>query len=112
LGSPLTWEMTVADVAAAWRLPVVLVVPVKLGAIGQTVANVALAQQKRVQIKGIILNCLTREAEAQQMDWASAELIQNFCPVPILGTIPYLDHPTDVEKLAQVASNLELEYLW
>lgn len=112
LGSPVTWEMTVADLAAAWRLPVVLVVPVKLGAIGQTVANVALAQQKRVQIKGIILNCLTPEAQAQQNDWAQPELIQNLCPVPILGTIPYLDDPTDVEKLAFVASNLELEYLW
>ena len=37
--------MTVADLAAAWHLPVVLVVPVKLGCIAQAVANVALARQ-------------------------------------------------------------------
>jgi dethiobiotin synthetase len=33
LGSPITHELTVADLARDWRLPVVLVVPVKLGAI-------------------------------------------------------------------------------
>ena len=30
LGSPVTWELTVADIAADWRLPTILVVPVKL----------------------------------------------------------------------------------
>lgn len=112
LGSPVTWEMTVADLASAWRLPVVLVVPVKLGSIGQTVANIALARQQKLEIKGIILNCLTSEAESQQPNWTPRELITNLCQVPILGTIPYLDDTSDVEKLAHVASNLELEHLW
>jgi dethiobiotin synthetase len=112
LGSPVTWEMTVADIAAAWRLPVVLVVPVKLGAIAQTVANVALARQNQLLLKGIIFNCLTPEAQSQQAEWTPADLISNLCQVPLLGTIPYLSDPTDMEKLAQVASNLELEHLW
>lgn len=112
LGSPLTWEMTVADVAAAWQLPIILVVPVKLGAIAQTVANIALARTHKLLIKGIILNCTSQEAEAQQDDWTPQALIQNLCQVPILGTIPYLSNPTDLEKLAHVASNLELEHLW
>ncbi|PNW61731.1 UNVERIFIED_CONTAM: dethiobiotin synthase [Euhalothece sp. KZN 001] len=112
LGSPVTWEMTVADLASAWRLPIVLVVPVKLGAIGQTVANIALARQQKLQIKGIIFNCLTAEAESQQPNWTPSELITNLCQVPILGTIPHLNDSNDVEKLAHVASNLELEHLW
>lgn len=32
IGSPITWEYTVADLARDWRLPTVLVVPVRLGA--------------------------------------------------------------------------------
>ncbi|MDR9404400.1 MAG: dethiobiotin synthase [Halothece sp. Uz-M2-17] len=112
LGSPMTWEMTVADVAAAWRLPVVLVVPVKLGAIAQTVANVALARQSKVEVKGLIFNCLSEEAEAKQGQWTPHELIQTLCGLPILGTIPYLSDTNDTEKLAHVASNLELEHLW
>ena len=69
LGSPVTDELTVADLAADWRLPVVLVVPVKLGAIAATVANVALAQQKRLQLQGIVLNCTT--PDAQGIVWSS-----------------------------------------
>ncbi|MGL5058815.1 MAG: dethiobiotin synthase, partial [Microcoleus sp.] len=57
LGSPVTWELTVADLARDWRLSGVLVVPVKLGAIGQAVANVALARQTNVNLRGIVLNC-------------------------------------------------------
>ncbi|QDZ39281.1 ATP-dependent dethiobiotin synthetase BioD [Euhalothece natronophila Z-M001] len=112
LGSPITFEMTVADIAAAWQLPIILVVPVKLGAIAQTVANVALARQHQVSIKGVIFNCVSAEAENNQHNWTPSELISNLCQVPILGTIPYLSNPSDLEKLAQVASNLELEYLW
>jgi len=47
LGSPVSEEFTVADLAAEWRLPTVLVVPVNLGAIAQAVANVALARLSR-----------------------------------------------------------------
>jgi len=112
LGSPLTWEMTVADIASAWRLPIVLVVPVELGAIAQTVANVALARQRQVAIKGIIFNCQSQQAQSQQEELVPADLIETLCQVPILGTIPYLSNPRDLEKLAQVASNLELERLW
>ena len=112
LGSPVTWEMTVAQIAEAWRLPFVLVVQVKLGAIAQTVANVALARQHNLEIRGVIFNCLTAEAQSQQSDWTPAELITNLCQVPILGTIPYLSDTTDIAKLAHVASNLELEHLW
>ena len=112
LGSPVTWEMTVADIAAMWELPIILVVPVKLGAIAQTVANVALARQHQIPIQGIIFNCLTTEAESQQTNWTPSDLITNLCQVPILGTIPHLPNPSDIEKLAHVASNLELEHLW
>ena len=112
LGSPVTWEMTVADIAASWQIPIILVVPVKLGAIAQTVANVALARQHQIPIQGLIFNCLTEEAESQQANWTPSDLIANLCQVPILGTIPHLRNPSDIEKLAHVASNLKLEQLW
>ncbi len=111
LGSPVSDELTVADLAADWRLPTVLVVPVRLGAIAQAVANVALARQTRVHLKGIVLNCVQPRDTAQIADWAPAELIQSLTNVPVLGCLPHLDNPTDLSKLAQVASNLDLERL-
>jgi dethiobiotin synthetase len=111
LGSPLTYELTVADLARDWRLPVVLVVPVKLGAIAQAVANVALARSSGVELKGIVLNCAKPCSDEQIADWTPVELIRSLTNVPILGILPHLADPTDLSKLAQIASDLDLERL-
>ncbi|XGV96150.1 MAG: dethiobiotin synthase [Leptolyngbya sp. BL-A-14] len=111
LGSPITYETTVADLAWDWHLSAVLVVPVKLGAIGQAVANVALARQARVHLKGIVLNCVRPCTEQEIADWAPADLIRSLTHIPVLGLIPHLPDPTDLNALAQAASNLELERL-
>lgn len=111
LGSPITSELTVADLARDWRLPTVLVVPVELGAIAQAVANVALARLSGVLLKGIILNCVTPGATEQIDDLAPINLIESLTNVPVLGILPHLAEPTDLAKLAQVASNLDIESL-
>lgn len=111
LGSPITRETTVADLAWDWRIATVLVVPVKLGAIGQAVANVALARSCRVHLKGIVLNCVKPCSDQEIADWAPADLIESLTHVPVLGLIPFLSDPTDLTKLAQVASDLDLEKL-
>lgn len=111
LGSPVTEELTVADIAAEWRLPTVLVVPVRLGAIAQAVANVALARQTQVNLKGIVLNCVQPRSDAEIADWTPPNLVQSLTNTPVLGCLPYLENRTDLDKLAQVASNLDLERL-
>jgi dethiobiotin synthetase len=111
LGSPVTNELTVADLAGEWRLPTVLVVPVRLGAIAQAVANVALARQSRVNLKGIILNCIQPRTDAEIADWTPQQLIQSLTNTPVLGCLPYLDNLSDLDKLAQIASDLDLETL-
>jgi dethiobiotin synthetase len=111
LGSPITRELTVADLAGEWRLSVVLVVPVKLGAIAQTVANVALARQCKITLKGIVLNCIQPRTEQEIADWTPIELIQSLTCVPVLGILPCLSDLNDANKLAQVASNLDVEKL-
>ncbi len=111
LGSPVTDELTVADLAAAWKLPTVLVVPVRLGAIAQAVANVALARLSRLNLKGIVLNCVQPLSRAEIADWTPIELIQSLTNTTVLGCLPYLENPTDLDKLAKVASDLDLERL-
>ncbi|QKQ74715.1 dethiobiotin synthase [Nostoc sp. TCL240-02] len=111
LGSPVTEELTVADLAGEWRLPTVLVVPVRLGAIAQAVANVALARQLRVNLKGIVLNCIQPRTDAEIADWTPQQLIQSLTNMPVLGCLPYLDNLTDLDKLAQVVSDLDWETL-
>lgn len=108
LGSPITRELTVADLARDWRLPTVLVVPVKLGAIGQAVANVALARQAKVNLKGIILNCVQPASETEIAQWTPQDLIESLTNVPVCGIIPHLNSREDVEQLVTVAANLDL----
>lgn len=109
LGSPITAELTVADIAQQWRLPVVLVVPVKLGAIAAAVANVALAEQKKVKLKGIVLNCTQPCTPGQISSWAPIEMIESLTRMPVLGVVPYLKQIKDVEILAETAARLNLE---
>lgn len=111
LGSPVTWELTVADLARDWRLSAVLVVPVRLGAIAQAVANVALARQTNVKLKGIVLNCVKPCSDQEIADWTPIDLIESLTQIPVLGILPHLDDATDLAKLAQVASELDLERL-
>ncbi|GAA6621681.1 dethiobiotin synthase [Scytonema sp. NUACC26] len=109
LGTPVTDELTVADLAGDWRLPTVLVVPVRLGAIAQAVANVALAKLSHIHLKGIILNCVQPRTEEEIADWTPVDLIQSLTNIPVLGCLPYVDNLADLDKLAQLASDLDLE---
>lgn len=111
LGSPVTEELVVADLARDWHLPTVLVVPVKLGAIAQAVANAALARQHRLMLVGLVLNCCHPDAEAAIPDWAPPCLLQSLTQIPVLGHLPYLTDPTNLESLVAAAAGLDLEPL-
>lgn len=111
LGSPITDELTVADIACQWRLPTVLVVPVKLGAIAATVANVALAEQKRVNLRGIVLSCTEARTSRQLEQWTPIQMLESLTRTPVLGVLPYLRQVKNLEILAEAAAQLDLERL-
>jgi dethiobiotin synthetase len=112
LGSPITHDMTVADVADAWHLPVVLVVPVKLGCIAQAVANVALARQQQLDVRGIVLNCPHPLTPDQIQQWAPVDLMTHLTQTPVLGTLPFMEDSRSLEVLAKAAASLHLEQLF
>ncbi len=111
LGTPVTDELVVADLARDWRLPTILVVPVKIGAIAAAVANVALAKQYGVKLLGIVLNCPRSISPDEIADLAPIDLIQSLTRTPVLGCIPYLSDLQDIKSLATAAAHLELEML-
>jgi dethiobiotin synthetase len=111
LGSPIVAELTNADLAHDWRLPTVLVVPVRLGAIGQTIAHVALAQKANVNLRGLILSCPEAHSEDHIEQWTPIQLIESMTQQPVLGTLPHIEDPTNLAALAQIASQWNLEKL-
>lgn len=106
LGCPLTWDYTVGDLARDWRLPVLLVAPIRLGTVGQLVAAVSYARILGLKLCGIVLSAVTPNPD---LNLADCNLIENLCHLPVLGTIPYLENPQDLESLARAASGLWLE---
>ncbi len=111
LGAPVTWEWTVADLAAQWQLPTVLVIPVRLGAIGQAVAHVALARQVGVPLRGLVLNEREPLTPEQRRDWAPVGLMQQLTGVPVLAQFPYVEDITDPACLRQAGLQAELTNL-
>lgn len=111
LGSPVTNELTVGNIAADWRLPTVLVVPVKLGAIAHSVANVALARSLKIDLKGIILNCSHLEAVGRIEDLTPVNLIQSLTQIPVIGILPYAKDWANRDRIAQKVANWDLELI-
>ena len=112
LGSPVTHELIVGNLAAEWRLPTVLVVPIKLGAIAQAVANVALARSLNIDLRGIILSCTASDKNPEELEQlAPINLIQSLTQTPILGCLPYIQDLEDSDKLAAIVSSWDLEFI-
>lgn len=111
LGSPVTEELTVGNIAADWRIPTVLVVPIKLGAIAHTVANVALARSLKIDLRGIILNCSQLEAVGRTEDLTPVDLIESLTQVPVIGILPYAQDWDNSDRIAQKVANWDLELI-
>ena len=111
LGSPVTNELTVGNIAADWRLPTILVVPIKLGAIAHTVANVALARSLKIDLRGLILNCSQLEAVGRTEDLTPISLIESLTQVPVIGTLPYAKDWDNSDRIAQKVADWDLELI-
>ena len=111
LGSPITAELTAADLARDWRMPTVLIVPVRLGSLGQAIAHAALARNAKTNLRGIILSCAEVDAAENLEQWTPTALLESLTQLPVLGTLPHLADPSDLTALAKAASSWHLDAL-
>ncbi|MFZ4555416.1 MAG: dethiobiotin synthase [Pseudanabaena sp.] len=109
LGSPITDEYIVADLARDWALDTILVVPVRLGAISQAIANVALANLQKVKLRGIVLSCSQVYSPEEIEELAPPQLISRLASIPVFGILPYIENLSDISQLARAASELDIE---
>jgi dethiobiotin synthetase len=112
LGSPVTHELTVADLAGQWHLETLLVAPVQLGAIAQIVANIALAREKKVNLRSIVLSCSQAVSPEQIAQWTPIALIESLTQVPILGILPHVEDLDSLSGLTKAAAGLNLESIF
>ena len=109
LGSPITDEYIVADLARDWALEAILVVPVRLGAISQAIANVALANMQKVKLRGIVLSCSQIYTTEEIEQLAPPQMISRLASIPVLGILPYVKNLSNISELARAASELDIE---
>jgi dethiobiotin synthetase len=83
---PLTAAATVADLAVALGLPVVVVVNNRLGALNHALLTVRSIQQRGLRCAGIILNYV--EAERDMASISNAAVLREVLPeVPVLAEV-------------------------
>ena len=102
--SPLSSQQSNADLAARLGMPLLIVARLGLGTINHTLLTVAVAQQRGLAIRGIILNSPTSATDDTSIKTNPEELARR-CPVPILGVLPFspdgdlLQHPSFLRML-------------
>jgi dethiobiotin synthetase len=89
--APLSGENTLADLALGLKLPVLLVVGLRLGCINHALLTEASIRQSGAQLMGWVANQVEPEMAARE---GNLETLKARLSVPCLGEIPWLAQPT------------------
>jgi dethiobiotin synthetase len=89
---PLTRKSTNLDLITKLKLPLIVVVGSRLGAINHTLLTLNWAKEKGVKIIGLLINhpIFHSTLSKNLTEKTNPRLIRYFTEVPILGTIPYI----------------------
>ncbi|MCZ8523063.1 MULTISPECIES: dethiobiotin synthase [Paenibacillus] len=86
---PLTEQHMVADLAAAMKLPLLIVARAGLGTVNHTLLTIEAARYRGLTIAGVLLNGY-REGEERAVD-ENILMIESFGAVRVWGALPQLD---------------------
>ncbi len=93
---PLNEEETVADLAVALKLPVLLVVGMRLGCINHALLSADAIRASGCQLAGWIANGVSEQMAQQQ---ATIDAIAQRIDTPLLGVVPHLN-ALDSQRIA------------
>ncbi|AEI39178.1 dethiobiotin synthase [Paenibacillus mucilaginosus] len=94
---PLTERYTVADLAAAMGLPLLIVARTRLGTVNHTLLTIEAARQRGLRIAGVLLNGYPGDDDLALSE--TIEMIEQLGSVPVLGVFPQLEEePVSMEE--------------
>lgn len=96
---PLNNKEYVVDLIQHFNAEVILIVKHYLGSINHTLLSLGMLQNKGILVKGIIFN--------GDSETYSEQAIVDYCKLPILGRIPFVDE-INKEKIVALGSELKL----
>jgi len=101
---PLTYRVTVADLAKRLGLPLVLVARPGLGTLNHTLLSLHVIRQLRLPLAGVVINQATspsRDPMAQVSERTNPEVLRRFGRTPVLGPLPFHQHHVRVRRDAE-----------
>lgn len=99
--TPLSEEQTFADWATAERLPVILVVGVKLGCINHAMLTAQAIRQSGLHFAGWVANVVVAPGKRHGEYMAT---LKRVLPAPLLGEIPWLGDEADTAEIGRYLS--------
>jgi dethiobiotin synthetase len=101
--SPINQQQAIADLAQVLALPVIIVVPIRLGCINQALLTYHAVKSSGLECVGWIAQCNDVTMQAVQENIQS---IQERVDTPLLGCLPF----QAVANFAELARNVEARY--
>lgn len=103
---PIDASHSMAEVPARLRLPVVLVVGIRLGCLNHALLTAAAVERSGCRLAGWVANHLSNDADGVLKGYVAA--LGERLPAPLLGEIPYLEGarvtPAVAERYLNVAA--------
>lgn len=105
---PLNNRETMADLVKELRLPVILVVGMRLGCINHTLLTVEAILRDGLQIAGWVANCIDPNMPALQENIDSIETRLAF---PLLAKVDFIDQGELIDSIEQAAEQIDVKRL-
>ena len=105
---PLTESASVAELAASWRLPLLIVARPVLGTVNHTVLTAAFARARGCRVAGVVFSHTCPAAE-DPPERTNARAVAEFADTRFLGALPW--HPALREGSHGVAASLCEQHL-
>ncbi|MDA1212702.1 MAG: ATP-dependent dethiobiotin synthetase BioD, partial [Planctomycetota bacterium] len=102
---PVTETETIADLAVAWDLPLLIVARAGLGTINHTLLTIEGAQQRGLTVKGVLLNETEPVTDDLSAPFNATEIARH-TNASIWGVLPYQANDWSFIRLHGEAINL------
>lgn len=110
LFTPLGRDWTIADLALAMKLPLLIISRPSLGTINHTVLTAYAAANLGLKPCGVIMNTSSQEeTTTDEAQTDNAELIEQFTQLPVLGKMPWLPSLTAKSISQTIKQQIDLE---
>jgi dethiobiotin synthetase len=107
---PIKKDYFVVDLIRELDLPLVIVARPSLGTINHTLLTIDYALGKGIKVSGVIIN-FSRPPESTVAENTNPLLLEQICPVPVVGIFPHLGNLEDSVLERNALKHLDIKVL-